>query len=136
MKLLSLLVSLVFASVVQAASVPSITPSEAATLLADGKAVLVDVREPSEWNDTGVAAPAMLLAKSDFDGAQTEWKPFLEKHRDQTVILYCRSGKRSGSVAKALAEKGYHVANAGGFETWKSAGLPTRAADAPPTAAK
>lgn len=133
MKLLALLSSLFFASAVHAASVPSVTPNEAATLVAEGKAVLVDVREPDEWKDTGVAAPATLLAKSDFDGAQADWKPFLEKHRDQTVILYCRSGKRSGSVAKALAEKGYHVANAGGFEAWKSAGLPTRAADVSPS---
>lgn len=131
MKLLSILSLLAFASAAHAASVPSITPKEAATLVAEGKAVLVDVRESSEWEETGVAAPATLLAKSDFDGPQTSWKPFLEEHREQKVILYCASGKRAGAVAKTLAEKGYNVANAGGFDAWKSAGLPTRAADAP-----
>ncbi|HEU5079170.1 MAG TPA: rhodanese-like domain-containing protein [Opitutaceae bacterium] len=136
MKKLSLLLSsLLFAAAMKAAPVPNVTPSEAAKLVAEGKAVLVDVREPKEWKDTGVATPATLLAKSDFDGAQASWKPFLETHRDKTLILYCRSGKRSGAVAKELAEKGYNVANAGGFEAWKSAGLPTRAAEEPAPAA-
>lgn len=135
-KIALLLSSLLFAATLNAAPVRGITPDDAAKLVAEGKAVLVDVREANEWKDTGVAAPATLLAKSDFDCGQILWKPFLEKHRDTTLILYCRSGKRSGAVAKALAEKGYKVANAGGFEAWKSAGLPTRASDAPATTAK
>ena len=51
----------------------------------------------------GKAAPAVLLAKSDFDGAQRDWKPFLEKNAGKEIILYCRSGNRSGKVAAALA---------------------------------
>ena len=46
-----------------AAEVARIAPAEAAKLVAAGKAVLVDVREPNEWLDTGVAAPAVLLPK-------------------------------------------------------------------------
>lgn len=112
-----------------AAADARIAPADAAQLVADGKAILVDVREPSEWRETGVAAPALLLAKSDFDGAQTDWKPFLEKaaaSKDQTIILYCRSGNRSGKMTAALAEKGYKVVNAGGLRDWIAAGLPTR----------
>lgn len=114
-----------------AAEITRIAPAEAAKLLAGGHAVLVDVREVSEWLDTGVAAPAVLLPKSDFDAEQFEWKPFLEKTpRDTTVILYCRSGKRAGIVGAALAEKGYKVVNAGGFKEWSDAGLPTRRLEA------
>ena len=109
-----------------AADVPKIAPAEAAKLVADGKAVLVDVREVSEWTETGVAAPAVLLAKSDFDGAQKDWKPFLEKNAGKEIILYCRSGKRAGVVGAALAEKGVKVANAGGMKDWADAGLPVR----------
>jgi rhodanese-related sulfurtransferase len=98
-------------------------------LIASGKAVLVDVREPSEWADTGVAAPAVLLAKSDFDGAQKDWKPFLEKNGSKEIILYCRSGARSSTVAAALAAKGLKVSNAGGFREWVAAGLPVRKLD-------
>lgn len=114
-----------------AADVASITPADAAKLVAEGKAVLVDVREPSEWAETGVAAPAALLAKSEFDaGLIGEWKDFLAKTGDKQIITYCRSGKRSGAVAAALAAKGHKVANAGGFKDWQAAGLPTRTADA------
>ncbi len=115
-----------------AAEISKIEPNAAAALIAEGKAVLVDVREPAEWADTGVVAAATLLAKSDFDGAQTNWKPFLEKKQDQQIILYCRSGNRSGIVAKALAEKGFKVANAGGFKAWAAAGQPVRKIDAQP----
>jgi rhodanese-related sulfurtransferase len=110
-----------------AADVPRIKPTEAAQLVADGKAILVDVREPAEWFATGVAAPAVLLPQSDFEHEQFEWKPFLEKTgKDKTLVLYCRSGRRAGSVGATLAEKGLKVVNAGGLQEWVDAGLPTR----------
>ncbi len=110
-----------------AAEVASLSPATAAQLVAEGKAVLVDVREPAEWAESGVAAPAVLLAKSDFDhGRAGEWKDFLAKVGDKEIVLYCRSGKRAGIVGAALAKEGRKVANAGGFKDWKDAGLPTR----------
>lgn len=131
MKLRWLLVTLLTtATIAFAADVAKIAPKEAAQLVADGKAVLVDVREASEWQETGVATPAVLLAKSDFDGAQKEWKPFLEKNAGKEIILYCRSGKRAGVIGAALAEKGLKVANAGGMKDWAEAGLPVRKVDA------
>lgn len=125
-QLLALTALLFSAVTTPAAEVEKLAPADAARLVADGHAVLVDVREASEWADTGVAAPAALLAKSDFDGARKDWQPFLEKHRGETLILYCRSGHRAGIVAAALAKEGYTVANAGSFAAWKAAGLPVR----------
>ncbi len=128
MKILPLLLAaLALCSFATAAEIPVISPAEAAKLVADGKAVLIDVREPSEWADTGVAAPAALLPKSEFDAGQVgDWKDFLAKVGDKQIITYCRSGRRSGAVAEALAAKGHKVANAGGFQGWQDAGLPTR----------
>ncbi len=117
---------LILAAVAGAAEVAKITPKDAAVLVAEGKAVLVDVREPAEWAETGVAAPAVLLPKSDFDGDQKLWKDFLAQTGDKQLILYCRSGHRAGIVGAALAEKGRKVVNAGGFKDWEAAGLPTR----------
>jgi len=124
-KLFSALFALLFSSGF-AAEVPTIAPKVAAQLVTDGKAVLVDVREPSEWTETGVATPALLLAKSDFDGDQKQWKEFLKKIGDKEIILYCRSGKRAGVLGTALAAQGHKVANAGGFKDWEAAGLPVR----------
>jgi len=106
-------------------AVRRVTPAEAAQLVTDGQAVLIDVREPDEWAD-GVAAPAELLALSDLTGPRLTWKPFLEKNRDKELVLYCRSGGRSGRAAQLLAAEGYRTANAGGFSDWTRAGLPTR----------
>lgn len=109
------------------ANVPALTAAEAAQRVADGQAVLIDVREPAEWAQSGVAAPAVLLPKSEFDaGLAGDWRDFLAKVGDKQIIVYCRTGRRSGAVAAALAEKGHHVANAGGFSAWQEAGLPTR----------
>src|SRR6478736_9554516 len=111
--LLLLLLSL---PVLLQAGVEKISPADAAKLVADGKAVLIDVREPAEWLESGVAAPAVLLPKSEFDaGRLGEWKDFLAKVGDKEIITYCRSGKRSGVVATALEQEGHKVANAGGF---------------------
>lgn len=120
------LISLLMPVLAFAAEVQKIAPRDAAKRVAEGKAVLVDVREPAEWVESGVAAPAVLLPKSDFDGAQQQWKEFLAKVGDKQVVLYCRSGRRSGVIATALAEKGLNVANAGGFKDWADVGLPVR----------
>ncbi len=119
-----------FVVAVFAAEVPKITPQDAAALVTAGKAVLIDVREPAEWAESGVAAPAVLLPKSDFDGDQKLWKDFLAKSGDKQLILYCRSGHRAGVVGAALAGKGLRTATAGGFKDWEAAGLPTRKVEA------
>ena len=124
--LLALLALFVAPLSLLAAEVPKLKATEAAKLVADGKAVLVDVREASEWKENGVAAPAVLLPKSDFDGDQKQWKEFLAKNGDKQVVLYCRSGRRADAVGAALQEKGIKVANVGGLKDWKDAGLPTR----------
>ncbi len=103
-----------------------IDPAEAARRVESGQAVLVDVREPAEWADTGVAQPAFLLPLSDLRGDRRDWAAFLKKHRDKELILYCRSGNRSGIAARLLAKEGFQVANAGGFSAWQAAGLPVR----------
>ena len=132
MRLKSLLLTVLLAGSLSAADISTVAPAEAARLVADGKAVLVDVREPNEWADTGVVAPAVLLPKSEFDdGLVGDWKDFLAKSGDKQIIVYCRTGRRSGAVAEALAAKGHKVANAGGFKDWQDAGLPVRPATEP-----
>ena len=129
MKRLLVLLSLTAAAAF-GAEVAKISPADAAHLVAAGSAVLVDVREPVEWAETGVVTGAVLLPKSDFDGEQKLWKDFLAKSGDKQLILYCRSGKRAGAVGAVLAGNGRKVANAGGFKDWQDAGQPTHKVDA------
>ena len=112
------------AAAVTGAEVPKLSPAEAAQLVARGTAVLVDVREPAEWAETGIVTGAELLPKSDFDGAQKLWRPFLARTAGRRIILYCHSGRRAGIVAAALAVQGRPAANAGGFPAWRDAGQP------------
>lgn len=107
-----------------------VSPIEAAARVKAGSAILIDVREPDEWN-SGVAAPAYLLPLSDLRGARKKWAHVLEDAKDKQILLYCRSGNRSGQAAALLAKAGYSVANVGGFSDWQKAGLPTRKPDEP-----
>lgn len=100
-----------------------VQPAEAAQLVRDKKAMLVDVREPDEWTE-GVAEPAELLPMSDLLGPRKQWKPFLAQVGEREIILYCRSGSRSGHVARILAAEGFKTANAGSVDAWQNAGLP------------
>ena len=112
-------------------TVETLSPAEAAARVERGEAILVDVREPAEWAQTGVVSSAFTLPLSDLRGDRRAWAAFLETHRDQALILYCRSGNRSGQAAEILAAEGFRVANAGGLRDWTAAGQPTRRADAP-----
>lgn len=102
-----------------------ISPEDASRRLASGNAVLIDVREPEEWQE-GVAQPALLLPLSDLRRNRKAWADVLEQNRDKELILYCRSGNRSGIAARILEKEGHRVTNAGGFAEWRDAGLPVR----------
>ena len=123
--LLIVLVIVVLFVVQRALAEPIITPEEAARRVAAGTAVLIDVREPSEWRD-GVVTGALLLPLSDLQGERKQWKPALAANADKELILYCRSGNRASSAARLLTGEKFKTANAGGFSAWKAAGQPVR----------
>jgi len=123
--LLIILLAVFFFVVKQVMAGPSIDPAEAAGRVAAGTAVLIDVREPDEWSG-GVAEPALLCSLSDLRGARAQWAAVLEANKDKELILYCASGARSGVAVSMLRKEGFNVVNAGGYGSWRSAGLPVR----------
>ncbi len=123
--LVVLLIGAVFFHLTGAFASPRIDPKEATTRLESGKAVLIDVREPGEWAD-GVVTGALLLPLSDLRGPRTLWTPALETHKDKELIIYCRSGNRSGIALKILEAEGFKGVNAGAFSTWKKSGAPVK----------
>jgi rhodanese-related sulfurtransferase len=100
--------------------VRDLTPQEVAQGLAEGRMVLVDVREPKETAaesfPNAIAAPL-----SSFDPAAIEVPPGRE------VVFACRSGTRSVTASLAAQKRGlpYNSHLAGGILAWKAAGLPT-----------
>jgi sulfur-carrier protein adenylyltransferase/sulfurtransferase len=101
------------------AQIREITPQQVDGL-SPGDAVLVDVREESEW-EQGYLPGAVHISKGYVEQAIEAEVP----DRDTQVILYCAGGVRSLFAAQALERLGYtNVASmSGGFQAWKSAGL-------------
>ncbi len=82
-------------------------------------ALLIDVREPAEWQQ-GHAPEAKLVPLGSIVSHLSEIP------RDAEVLLICRSGNRSGTAQRRLLQLGYErVCNvSGGMNAWASAGLP------------
>ena len=64
-------------------------------------AVIVDIRTPAEWHETGVIDGARLVTFGDAQSFLAQLGPDLADGRD--LILICRSGNRSSAAADALA---------------------------------
>ena len=105
----------------QAYSVHDLTPDEVAKGIAEGRYLLVDVREP---NEVAVEAypDAVVVPLSGFDPGDIP-----DPHGKQ-VVFACRSGKRSVTASLAAQADGlsYDKHLAGGMLAWKAAGLPTK----------
>ena len=102
---------------------PRLRPKDCAARVRSGEAILIDVREPAEW-DKGFAQSARLLALSDLTGSRKEWGPFLAGAADREILLYCAVGGRAGMAARILKAEGFRVANTGGLKDWTAAGWP------------
>lgn len=104
----------------QTTSVRDLSPAEVARGMAEGRMVLVDVREP---NETALERfpEAVLLPLSAFDPAA------IKVPAGSEVVFACRSGRRSVTASLAAQEQGfaYGAHLAGGILAWKAAGLPT-----------
>jgi rhodanese-related sulfurtransferase len=101
--------------------VHDLTPEEVSKGMADGRYLLVDVREP---NEVAVDAypGAVVVPLSTFDPQG------IPDPQGKQVVFACRSGKRSVTASLAAQAGGlaYDKHLAGGMLAWKAAGLPTR----------
>jgi rhodanese-related sulfurtransferase len=102
-----------------AVSAPRVVDVHEASRRQAGGALLVDVRQPEEWQQ-GHAPKAKLIPLGSLGDRLTELP------REREVLLICRSGNRSGTAQRQLLRLGYeHVVNVkGGMNAWTSAGLP------------
>ena len=100
--------------------VHDLAPEEVARGLAEGKILLVDVREPNE-TDVERYPEAVYLPISEFDPAA------IPDPSGRQVVFACRSGNRSvtASLMAQAAGLPYDAHLAGGLIAWKALGLPT-----------
>jgi len=107
------------------ASVPKISPKDAAALIAGGKALVVDVRDTPELQAGGKVAGAKHVSRGMLEFRADPESPYHDPafSRDKTVIVYCASGGRSALAGKTLQDMGYRdVRNLGGFKDWAESG--------------
>jgi len=86
--------------------------SEEAKAKVQKGALLVDVRTPEEFAE-GHIKGAINLPVDELEQRKSELKP------DAEIVLYCRSGARSGRAKSMLERSGYQrVYNLGGMSNW------------------
>lgn len=86
---------------------------------------LVDIRTPKEYEAYHIPGAINIDFKKD------NFKEEMEKlGKDVPVLIYCRSGGRSGRATKLLDKDGFHVYNLNnGILKWKEEGMPIKGND-------
>ena len=121
--LLSLVLS--FTACQRAQAAPKAEPVEAAALLAQINAgtapLVIDVRTADEYA-AGHVPGAVNIPYDQMPVRAAE----IAVHKDKEVVLYCRSGRRSGIAAETLAAEGFTGLRllVGDMPGWERAGYP------------
>lgn len=109
----------------------NISPAEAHRMAAEKQVVLVDIRRPDEWAETGVGEHAVAIGMED-PMFVTKLNAAMGNDRTRPVALICRTANRSRVMQQALMQQGYtRVINVeGGMignaadQGWIARGLP------------
>lgn len=114
-----------------AQSAPSVSAREAFERFRAGKAVLVDIRRPEEWAETGTPEGAIRL-----DMESNDFVPRLaaiqKANPGRDIDIICRSANRTAHVQRVLSRAGWtNVVNVRGGVAgnasepgWIASGLP------------
>jgi len=114
--------------------IPRITGADLQQVIhhADDELVILDVRTPEEFA-AGHIPEARNIPHDQVADKLVELAPLHGK----TVVLYCRSGRRSGIAAKLLRDAGFSDVRLleGDFPGWEAAKYPVERASTPPAPA-
>lgn len=102
-------------------NIRALPATEAAARLEQPDAIVLDVRTPAEYQQARLPGAVNI----DFYGPSLRAE--LEAlDRDAPVLLYCRSGQRTGNLQPLLSELGFHdvIDIRGGLIAWVQAELP------------
>ena len=100
-----------------------ISTDELKALMKRGGFVLLDIREPHELVH-GMLPGAINLPLSEFEDAfSLPWTEFSKRYgfdpHNSLMVVYCRTGGRSGRATKFLEEKGFDVRDySGSVQEW------------------
>jgi rhodanese-related sulfurtransferase len=99
----------------------SLTPAAAVQLMNNEDVVVLDVREASETADGKITKAIQIPV-----GALKTRIGELEKHKNKTLLVYCKTGARAGAACKELSRAGFDKVYSlnGGLLAWQEAHLP------------
>lgn len=94
------------------------SPNDVKSLLENG-ALLVDVRSKGEF-DSGHLDGALNIPHTEVEARLVEFGA----DKSKPIVVYCRSGNRSGMAKDVLTSNGFtSVYNGGGYGSLKSGGV-------------
>src|SRR6476469_8039322 len=108
------------------AAVPRLTGAQSKEMIDNGGALILDVRDGTEVQQTGKLKGAVHIARGSLEGRADPDSPNFNPafKRDQPVILHCAGGGRAALAGKTLKDMGYtKVFNGGGFKDLAAAGI-------------
>ena len=87
------------------------------TMQGDSTAYLLDVRRADEYAEGHIPGAKNLDVTNE-----AEFLKGVDKlDKDNTIYIYCRSGRRSRTAAKHLVDRGFNVVDLkGGYSAWES----------------
>ena len=92
-----------------------ITQEAAKDMMDTQEVIILDVREQDEFDAGHIPGAVLLPVGTITKDTAVAFIPEL----DSIVLVYCRSGNRSKTASKALADLGYtNVYEFGGINTW------------------
>lgn len=137
-KLIQVLAVMIFAGTAVNAEIIKMTPDVAREMALAGEIVLIDIRRPEEWAETGVPDVALLadMTSRDFLAKLTAIRL---QSPDIPLAFTCRTGNRSNYLTGELEKLGYSsiIDVVGGMsgsradKGWSKRGLPIRSVNDP-----
>jgi len=124
--------------VLTAAELVDLTAQDVSKQLTEN-ALVIDIRTPQEWQNTGIIPGSHPVMFFDMNGKydSEQWLATvkeLQTSPDQSIILVCRSGNRSGRVGNFLSQK-LNMSNvshlSSGISAWIKEKRPTEKACTP-----
>lgn len=137
-KIIQVLALMLVAGTAATAEVTKITPDQARAQARAGELVLIDIRRPEEWTQTGVPDVSLMADFTQRDFIQ-KLTAIRAQSPDIPLAFICRTGNRSGYVTGELEKMGWTgiIDVVGGMagsrvdQGWAKRGLPVRTATAP-----
>lgn len=103
---------------VRGAGYDEVGPGEAREMARSEDWILLDVRSPKEHRKNRIPGTDALIPLKQL-------RSRIDEIDSDRLVVYCRSGNRSGTACRVLEDAGIEAVNlSGGIIAWSRAGLP------------